>query len=276
MPAPAPAPTPAPTPAPDPLVARLRAAGCVFAEDEAALLRGTGAEPEALEGLVARRVAGEPLEVLLGWAEVDGVRVRTAAGVFVPRRRSLLLARAAAAHLAGRDTPTVLLDLCCGTGALARLVLALLERGGHPAPAQVHAADLDPLATACAAANLPGAQVHTGDLLDALPETLRGHVDALVVNAPYVPTDALADLPPEAREHEPRHALDGGADGLDLHRRVAAHAAEWLAPEGLLVLECAPGQQATAVRALEQGGLTATLLTDEELGATGVAGVLPR
>ena len=107
-------------PATDPLVARLRAAGCVYAEEEAALLRdaATGSD---LEHLVARRVAGEPLEVLLGWAEVAGVRVRTAPGVFVPRARSGLIARLAIMTLDTARHPVVV-DLGCGTGALGAVV----------------------------------------------------------------------------------------------------------------------------------------------------------
>lgn len=248
----------------DPLVEQLRAAGCVYAEEEARLLR-EAAEGEALRALVVRRVAGEPLEVLLGWAEVAGVRVRTAPGVFVPRRRSGLLVRLALEALAGTPRPVVV-DLCCGTGALGVAV------AHHRPDAEVHAADLDPAAVACARRDLPPERVHRGDLLDALPLDLRGRVDALVVNAPYVPSPALTTLPPEAREHEPRHALDGGPDGLDLHRRVAAGAPGWLVPGGVLALETSATQAQGSARLLTSAGLRTEVHRDEALDAVAVLG----
>ena len=104
----------------------------------------------------------------------------------------------------------------------------------------MHAADVDPAAVACARRNLP--PVYQGDLYAALPERLRGRVDLLVVNAPYVPTAAIATMPPEARDHEPRVALDGGADGLDVQRRVAADAPAWLRPGGALLIETGADQ----------------------------------
>ena len=98
------------------------------------------------------------------------------------------------------------------------------------------------MALACARTNVPAATAHLGDLYDALPGRLRGRIDVLAANAPYVPTDRIADMPPEARDHEPRAALDGGADGVDLHRRIAAGAPDWLAPGGVLLVETSPGQ----------------------------------
>src|SRR5690606_31702571 len=110
-----------------------------------------------------------------------------------------------------------------GTGAVGAAVLA----AAGEAVAELHAADVDPAAVACARTNLPTAQVHAGDLWDALPAALRGRVDVVAANAPYVPTDEIATMPPEARDHEARVALDGGPDGLELHRRVAAGARDW-------------------------------------------------
>lgn len=217
-------------PRPDPdLVARLRAAGCVFAEDEAALLATAAHGPER-EALVRRRIAGEPLEHVLGRVDFDGLRVRITPGVFVPRRRSEALVHAAVAalpDLAPGHRPLAV-DLCCGCGALGLAVARRAAADRHGADRHVadsraadslavdlHAADADPVATACAAANLAGiGTVHTGDLFAALPGRLRGRVDVLVANTPYVPSGAIASMPPEARDHEPRAALDGGADGL--------------------------------------------------------------
>lgn len=255
------------------LVARLRAAGCVFAEDEAALLTGAAAGP-ALEDLVARRVAGEPLEHLLGWASFDGMRVGVVAGVFVPRRRSEALVHAAVALLDGRPSPVVV-DLCCGCGAIGAAI-------ARRVPVELHAADLDPSATACAAANLAGradpadlsglGTVHTGDLFEALPAALRGRVDVLVANTPYVPSDAIADMPPEARDHEPHAALDGGSDGLDPARRVAAGAGEWLAPGGTLLIETGAAQAPVLAEVFTAHELSPSIGTDDERDATWVAG----
>lgn len=257
------------------LAARLRAAGCVFAEEEAALLVEDAPSDAVLEGRAARRCAGEPLEQVLGWAAFAGLRVSVVPGVFVPRRRSELLAREAAALAAAAQETArtsggraaVVVDLCCGTGALG-LAVATAVPG-----VEVHAADVDPVATACAAHNLrevaggAGDRVHTGDLFDALPDRLRGRVDVLVVNAPYVPRDEVALMPPEARDHEPLVALDGGTDGLDVQRRVAAGARAWLAPGGALLVETSARQAAGTERACRAGGLAPRTVHDLELEA---------
>lgn len=253
-------------------VARLRAAGCVRAEDEAALLLdAAGDDAGQLESLVARREAGEPLEHVVGWAEIAGVRVVAAPGVFVPRHRTEHLATQAlalAADVVAARGSVVVVDLCCGSGAVAAVVLA-----GLPArAAQVHAADVDPVAVDCARRTLAGtgAEVHVGDLDAALPDHLRGRVDVLVANVPYVPSAAVDGLPREAR-HEPRLALDGGADGLDLVRRVAACAGRWLAPGGHVLVEVADDQADAALAAFTAAGLVAQPCSDDD-GTTAVVG----
>jgi release factor glutamine methyltransferase len=249
--------------APSGVVDLLRAAGCVFAEDEAALLLAAAADAGELTALVARRVAGEPLEQLLGWAAFDGLRIALAPGVFVPRVRTEFLAE----HAAAAARPgSVVLDLCCGSGALGAAVAARVPG------IELHAADLDPAAVACARRNLPGAAVHVGDLFDALPTTLRGRVDVLVANVPYVPTAALALLPPEARDHEPRLALDGGDDGLAVARRVLASAPSWLADGGVVLFETSEEQVPAAVSAVAAAGFAPGVSADEERGATVVSG----
>lgn len=231
----------------DAAVAALRAAGCVFAEDEAALLRAEACDDQHLQLLLDERVAGRPLEQVVGWADLEGVRVRMSPGVFVPRRRSALLVRLASAEVrTGRER---VVDLCCGSGALGAVLLAR-----HP-HLDLHAADLDPAATACARTNLPPERVHEGDLYDALPTRFAGSVDVLVVNAPYVPSGAIATMPPEARDHEHHLALDGGADGLDVQRRVIASAPTWLAPGGLLVVETGSAQAETTAALMRSAGL---------------------
>ena len=246
-------------PSAEALAARLRAAGCVFAEEEAGLLLGSGRTGAELEELVARRVTGEPLEHVLGWAEFCGLRVAVAPGVFVPRRRSELLVREAAALAPFR---AVVVDLCCGSGAVAAALTAVLDRP------EVHASDVDPAAVACARRNLPTGSVHTGDLFDALPPRLRGRVEVLVANVPYVPSSAVALMPTEARDHEPRTALDGGGDGLDVARRVVVEARAWLVPGGSLLFEVGEGQVPTATEVVSAAGLVARVVTDDEIGAT--------
>ena len=128
---------------------------------------------------------------------------------------------------------------------------------------------------ACARENLPGAAgVHAGDLLAALPSSLAGRVDLVVASTPYVPTDALADMPPEARDHEPRAALDGGADGIDVVRRLALQAPAWLRAGGHLLVECAEHQGAAAREALAAAGFTVTVAHDDDRDATVICGVL--
>ncbi|MVQ50374.1 putative protein N(5)-glutamine methyltransferase [Nocardioides sp. MAH-18] len=249
------------------LVGTLRAAGCVFAEDEARLLVEAAGDAEELAALTARRVAGEPLEQVVGYAELGGVRIAVAPGVFVPRQRSLALVRLAATGLRAGD---VVVDLCCGTGALGAVLAATVPG------LEVWAADVDPDAVACARRNLPPARVVEGDLYDALPRGLRGRVAAVVANAPYVPTDDIALMPPEARDHEHRVALDGGADGLDVQRRVATGAPAWLRPGGRLLVETSRGQAATSAALQRAAGLTVTVERDDDLDATVAVGTLVR
>ena len=247
------------------VVARLRAAGCVFAEEEALLLADAAATSTELAALVDRRVAGFPLEHVLGWVEFCGLRIAVDPGVFVPRRRSEVLVREAVSFA---RPGMVVVDLCCGSGALGVALASVV------APVELHAADLDPLAVACARRNVGaiGGQVHAGDLFDALPPELRGRIDVLLANVPYVPSGRIAAMPREAREHEPRPALDGGADGLDIARRVVAGAPDWLGRGGSLLFETGAGQVSAALELVVASGLRARVVTDDELGATVVVG----
>ena len=248
------------------IAARLRAAGCVFAEDEAELLLSEASTAAALEDMVQRRIAGLPLEQILGWAAFYGLRIAVRPGVFVPRRRTEFLAAQAIQSARRRPTPRVL-DLCCGTGAIGAAVAA------HLSPLQLFAADIEPAAAACARENLTGkGEVFEGDLFEPLPAVLRGGIDVLVANAPYVPSAAVASMPPEARLHEPRVTFDGGHDGLDLHRRIAAEATDWLAQGGHLLVECSESQAAGIVEIFSACGLVATISRDEEWDATVVTG----
>jgi release factor glutamine methyltransferase len=286
------------------IITRLRAAGCVFAEDEARLLISAARTPADLAAMVDRRAAGEPLEHVLGWAEFCGLRIAVDPGVFVPRRRTEFLVRQApallreAAALLGRAASpadqaaalagpaaspvvpvgqalarpgVVVVDLCCGSGAVGAALVANLDR------VELHAVDIDPAAVRCARRNVAaaGGQVYEGDLYQPLPTTLRGRVDVLVANAPYVPTEEVGLLPPEARIHEPRVALDGGPDGLDVQRQVIVEAALWLAPGGHLLVETSERQAPQAVEAVARHGLIPRVASSDELNATVVIGTRP-
>jgi len=230
--------------------------------------------PGELDAMVDQRVAGQPLEHVLGWAEFSGLRIAVDPGVFVPRRRTEFLVGQAIAVARPGD---VIVDLCCGAGAIGIAVAAAVSR------AELHAADIDPAAVRCARRNAAAyapargftAHVYRGDLDRPLPRELRGRVAVLTANVPYVPTGEIEFLPPEARTYEPRVALDGGGDGLDLLRRVAAEAPGWLAPGGHLFIETSERQAEAARTAFTASGLLARVISDEDLAATVISGQRP-
>ncbi|WP_298507903.1 putative protein N(5)-glutamine methyltransferase [uncultured Nocardioides sp.] len=248
------------------LVARLRAAGCVFAEEEAAQLVEAAGDPAELEALVRRRVAGEPLEPLVGWVDFCGLRLAVEPGVFVPRQRTALLVREVVAMVGPGD---VVVDLGCGVGAIAAAVRAAVPE------VEVYAVDLDLAAVACARRNLPADRVFEGDLYDALPGHLRGRVAVVAANAPYVPTDAIALMPREARDHEHRGALDGGPDGLTVQRRVIAGAVGWLRPHGHVAVETGRTQLTGTEAAMRAAGFAVSVREDDETGGVAAIGSTP-
>jgi release factor glutamine methyltransferase len=245
------------------VVSRLRAAGCVFAEDEARLLLEAATTPADLDAMVSRRVSGLPLEQVLGWAEFLGLRIVVEPGVFVPRRRTELLARRA---IALARPGAVVVDLCCGSGAVAAAVSAAVP------DVELFAVDIEPAAVRCARRNITGS-VYEGDLYEPLPDRVCGRVDVLVANAPYVPSESVDLMPPEARLHEPMVALDGGADGLDVLRRVIAGAPVWLGWGGHLLFETSTRQAEVAATMVAEAGLVPDVVIDD-LGATVVTGRL--
>ena len=253
----------------------LRAAGCVYAEDEARLLVSEARTSEELTQLVERRAGGLPLEQVLGWAEFHGLRIEVDPGVFVPRRRTEFLVTLAIELTA---PGSVVLDLCCGAGALG-VALATSVNAAHPEErVELHAADIEHPAVECARRNVEplAGRVYEGDLFKPLPRSLRGRVDILLANVPYVPTEAISLLPPEARDHEPRVTLDGGNDGLAVLRRVVADAPGWLAPGGHLFVETSERQAPLAERIFAEGGLQARVLHSEHLDATVIIGTRAR
>ncbi len=250
------------------LAARLRAAGCVFAEDEAELLISAARSSDHLNSMVDRRTAGQPLEHVVGWADFCGLRIAVEPGVFVPRRRTGFLAGLAITLVRPRRTGAVVVELCCGSGAVAAVLVAALPR------TQVYAVDIDAQAVRCARRNLAAAKarVYRGDLYQPLPRDLRGRVAILVANAPYVPTEAVGLLPPEARLYEPREALDGGPDGLDVLRRVIAEASQWLTAGGHLLAEASAKQAPELAETVARSGLTPRIIRCDDWDATVVVG----
>ncbi|MCU1436567.1 MAG: hypothetical protein JWR71_3292 [Pseudarthrobacter sp.] len=235
-----------------------------------------GASPADVAASVERRVAGYPLEHILGWVEFCGLRIELDAGVFVPRLRTELLVNEAAALLSneipGKNQadagPTVVVDLCCGSGAAGVAIASQI------AGLELHAADIDPAAVVCAQRNVAkvGGAVYKGDLYQALPPALRGKVSIITANAPYVPTVEIATMPREARDYEPMMSLDGGADGLDLHRRVAAGAMEWLHAGGFLLIETSVRQAGSTASIMAAAGLAVRTVRSDELDGTVVIG----
>ncbi len=257
------------------LTDRLRAIGCVFAEDEARLLADAADDAAHLDDMVGQRAAGRPLETVLGWVTFCGVTIALHAGVFVPRPRTRFLAeRAVASCLARQNSdrqPPVVVDVCTGSGALAAVVASRV-RGST-----VLASDVDPVAVACARANGAryGFSVYQGDLMDGLPGEFRGRVSVIVANVPYVPTGWLPYLPRDVREHEPLRALDGGTSGLDVFGRLCRAAPSWLADGAVVMSEVSPAQVPQALAVLQGAGLAPSAAVDPASATAVVEGCRP-
>ncbi|WP_307290723.1 putative protein N(5)-glutamine methyltransferase [Bacillus sp. SORGH_AS_0510] len=248
------------------IIVILRAAGCVFPEEETQLLMSEAGSIDELMRMVGTRASGLPLEYVLGYTNFFGLRIGVERGVFVPRRRTEFLVRQAQALI---RTDDVVVDLCCGSGAVGAAIAAGLK------PIELHSVDIDSIAVQCASRNLSniGGGVYEGDLYRALPQSLRGRVNTIVANVPYVPTNAIGLLPQEARIYEPTVTLDGGEDGLDLQRRVAEEAPQWLVSGGHLLVETSERQSAQTLKIFSKAGLIARIARDEELDATVVIGI---
>lgn len=223
------------------IAGRLRAAGCIAAEEEAGELLAAAADDATLEAWIQRREHGEPLAWITGTTRFCEHSLHVDPGVYVPRLQSEELARRAAAILAAAGSHAA--DLCTGAGAGA--VHLMTEA---PA-ATVVGVDLDPRAAACARRN--GVHAIVGDL----DGPLRAHVfDVVTAVAPYVPTDELRLLPADVRRYESTLALDGGEDGLAVVRRVVAAGARLLRGGGWLLLEIGGDQDRALTPTLHANG----------------------
>lgn len=230
------------------LADRLAAAGFLSAREEAEELRArAGGDDRLLEGLVERRLAGEPLAWIVGGVDFCNLRVRVDPAVYVPRPHTEQLALRAAERLPAVGTAV---DVCTGSGAVAA-VLADRRPG-----ATVIGTDVDDRAVACARAN--GIDARRGDLFAPLPAALRARVDVVTAVVPYVPTAALPSLQRDTFTYEATLAYDGGPDGTVILRRALAGGRAVLRPGGALLLEL--------------GGDQADLLADD-LGRLGFGGV---
>ncbi len=251
------------------LTARLRAVGCVFAEQEAAELFAAAPDPAHREELLRRREAGEPLEQVVGQVVFGTLRLSVGAGVFVPRQRSLLLARAATAA-ARRQREPVLLEAFAGVAPVAAAV-----RSAVPS-VEVHASDVDDRALRHAAINLGDhLALHRGDVLTALPRSLRSRVTLLVAVPPYVPVTARDQLSREARDYEPARALFGGPDGLAHVRSLLDQVEPWLAPDGQVLVELHRDQWPAAAAHARGRGLRAARRRDGRDGQTALLCLQP-
>lgn len=224
------------------VVARLREAGCVAAEEEAQELVDAATPGRSLDEMVARRCAGEPLAWVTGSISFCDVVVLVHPGVFVPRKQSEPLALEAVARL---PDDGIAVDLCTGAGALA-LVMSRRKPG-----ATVLGTEVDPVAVACAQAN--GVAVLAGDMAAPLPATLAGRVDVVTGVVPYVPTGAMGLLPRDSA-YEPVVALDGGVEGTMLLRRAVSAASGLLRAGGSLLLEVGADQDLRLAPVLDRHG----------------------
>jgi release factor glutamine methyltransferase len=211
------------------VVDRLAAAGCVAAQEEAAELVAAAPDAPTLEAWLCRREQGEPSAWITGTVQFCGQTLRMAPGVYVPRAQSEELARRAAALLPGNGRAV---DLCTGAGAIAAHLKSQVPT------AAVIGIDIDWRAAACARRN--GIPTAVADLVE--PVRGREAIDLVTAVAPYVPTGQLRLLPADVQRYEPRLALDGGGDGLDLVRRVIVAAGCLLRAGGWLLIEVGGAQ----------------------------------
>ena len=233
----------------------LTEAGCIAAPDEAdELIRAAAGDPDVLGDLVGRRTGGEPIAWLTGAVTFCGVNLSVAPGVYVPRPQTEPLAHRAATLLAADG---IAVDLCTGVGAIAAVLAAAVPT------AQVVATELDHDAVLCARRN--DIEVFEGFLDDPLPPVFEHRVDVLTAVVPYVPTEALRLLPRDVQAFEPRLALDGGVDGMELLAEVVRRSERWLRPDGWLLLELGGNQAEPMGRLLgEVGSEAIDVMTDED------------
>jgi len=213
----------------------------------------TEAELAALRGLVKRRATREPLQHIIGSTSFCGLEIAVNRDVLIPRPETEQLAERAWRFLRGLSPEACrVLDFGTGSGCLA-IAIAV-----HCPSATVVAVDLSEAALKVARQNAARHGVaervlyYAGDGLAAVPA--GGPFDLIVSNPPYIPSGEIPSLQPEVRDHDPVLALDGGADGLEFYRRLAAGAGPWLTARGRLMVEMGDGQSGAVSALLESVG----------------------
>ena len=208
------------------------------------------AELASLRDLVKRRRSFEPIAYLRGEREFYGLKFRVDKRVLVPRPDTETLVDVALSRSTHVSMAMRQLDLCTGSGCVA------IAMARQRPTARISASDLSPEALVVARENALrlgayNVAFYTGDLF--VPFTGR-RFDVITANPPYIPTGDLATLMPDVRDHEPRLALDGGADGLDLVRAIVSAAPDHLEDGGVLALEIGAGEAPATVKLLEERG----------------------
>jgi release factor glutamine methyltransferase len=226
--------------------------------------------------LVARRAAGEPLPLLIGSIEFYGLKLPVRPGSFIPRPSSELTVERAIRAVRRRSRPVVV-DICTGGGPIALAIADEVEA------ADVWGTDIDAAGLAQGRRNAKLLDIHNitfrkGNMYDALPQRLRGGVDAITGHIPYVPPGEIDDLPSEVREHEPLFTLSGlSADGLGLIRRAVTEAPQWLKPGGLMLLEISDDLAGKVMRMCRRAGFAEpTVASDDDDLSVVVEARLPR
>lgn len=200
----------------------------------------TEVDLRSFEEFVARRVASEPLQYIIGTQDFRGIQLLVGPGVLVPRPETEMVVERALERISSMDSPTVV-DLGAGSGAIA--IAIALERKD----AKLLATEISSDAVAWCRKNLEATgaknvRLYQGDLFDPIPPPLHGHIDLVVSNPPYLSDREIASAPGDVRDHEPRVATVAGATGLEVAQRIVEASPVWLRLGGWLVLETHPGQ----------------------------------
>jgi release factor glutamine methyltransferase len=220
----------------------------------------TDDQTDRFEELVSRRAAREPLQHLTGVTGFRFVTLQIGPGAFVPRPETEQVAGWAIDRAREAGEHPVVVDLCTGSGAIARSI------ADEVPAARVHAVELDPGAHAWAERNLAdtGVDLRLGDMADAFPD-LDHAVDVVVCNPPYIPLEAFESVAPEARDHDPALALWSGDDGLDAMRVLESTAARLLKPGGWVGAEHADVQGESATQVFLDAGRWTDVRDHEDL-----------
>lgn len=243
----------------------MRAGGIESPEAEARWIE-EGAGGRDVDELVRRRLAGEPLQYVLGTTAFRRLELKVGPGVFIPRPETEVVAE----HAMGRlPQGGILVDLCTGSGAIA------LSVADERPDARVVASELSPTAAQWATSNRDAlglrVDIYSGDLFESLPSDLAGRADVVVSNPPYVDPSERPMLPPDVVDHEPAEALFAPGEGTAVISRIAAEAPTWLRPDGWLVLEIGETQGYAVAEILQTAGFADVSIEPDLTGRDRIA-----